>query len=82
MIADKPSRAHQAEAFRKKYPWVRSIRLLNHPTRPLTVRGKLLCDQQIAQSESFRRIAAEGHDLFFTNYVFTCASARAVAEWV
>jgi Glycosyl transferases group 1 len=71
LIADKPARAHQAEAFRKRYSWVRSIRLLNHPRAPLTMRGKLLAHQKIAQSESFQRIATEGHELFFTNYVFT-----------
>jgi hypothetical protein len=71
LIADKPSRAHQAEAFRKQYSWVRSIRPLHHPRAPLTLRSKLLAHQQIAQTERFQRIAAEGHDLFFTNYVFT-----------
>jgi glycosyltransferase involved in cell wall biosynthesis len=72
LIADKPSRAHQAEAFREQYSWVRSIRLLNHPRAPLTLRAKLFAHHQIAQTEAFRRIASEGHDLFFTNYVFTC----------
>ena len=71
LIADKPSRAHQAQTFRERLSWVRSIRLLNHPRAPLTMRGKLLAHHQIAQTESFRKIASEGYDLFFTNYVFT-----------
>src|SRR5580692_7531273 len=60
LIADKPSRAHQAQAFRERHSWVRSIRLVNHPRAPLTMRGKLLAHHQIAQMESFRKIAGEG----------------------
>jgi len=71
LIADKPSRAHQAQAFRERYSWVRSIRLLSHPRAPMTMRAKLLAHLQIAQTEAFGKIAAEGYDLFFTNYVLT-----------
>jgi glycosyltransferase involved in cell wall biosynthesis len=71
LIADKPARAHQAEAFREQHQWVRSIRMLDHPRAPLTMRGKLLAHLEMAQTERFRKIAGEGYDLFFTNYVFT-----------
>ncbi|MFO0890112.1 MAG: glycosyltransferase family 4 protein [Isosphaeraceae bacterium] len=71
LIADKAPRAHQARSFEALYPWVRSIRLIDHPIAPLTLRGQLFAHQQIAESNAFRTIAGEGYDLFFTNYVFT-----------
>ena len=42
------------------------------PTRAeWSFRDQISCYSRIAQTETFRQIAREGHDLFCTNYVFT-----------
>jgi glycosyltransferase involved in cell wall biosynthesis len=65
-------RSHQAEAFRKRYSWVRSVQLVVPPPAwEWSFRGQLSCYSQIARYDGFRKLVREGHDLFLTNYAFT-----------
>jgi glycosyltransferase involved in cell wall biosynthesis len=73
LLAHNPERSHQSQAFRDRYPWVRSVQLVVPPpaANEWSFRGQFFCYSQIARFESFRQLVREGHDLFFTNYVFT-----------
>ncbi len=63
-------RTHQADAFHRRYPWLKSVRLVDMHAGEFTFRGKLFAHAQIAKSDCFRVLAAEGHNLFMANYVF------------
>ena len=65
-----PDRDHNADAFQRRYPWLRSVRPIDMHEGDFTFRGKLFAHEQIARSDSFRALAREGHDLFLANYVF------------
>jgi glycosyltransferase involved in cell wall biosynthesis len=75
LLHERADRAHQAEAFRKRYPWVRSVRLADIEEHDFSFRGQLFAHEQIARSAMFRELASEGHDLFLTNYVFSAPLA-------
>jgi glycosyltransferase involved in cell wall biosynthesis len=71
LLVSEPKRSHQAEAFRERYSWVRSVQLVDPPQGEWSFRDQITWYSRIARSESFRRLARQGHDLFLTNYVFT-----------
>jgi glycosyltransferase involved in cell wall biosynthesis len=71
------SRAHQADAFRRRYSWVRSVQVVEPPWCP-TFQGQLGMHSYIARSETFLRLAREGHDLLLTNYVFSAPLLQAM----
>src|SRR5262245_58269123 len=75
LLHERPERARQAGVFRERYPWVRSVSLAAGKTQEFSFRGQLFAHEQIAQSEVFRSLAAKGHDLFLTNYVFSAPLA-------
>lgn len=64
-------RAHQADDFRRRYSWARSIQAVEVPSSEFTFRGQVVSHQHVARSDVFRDLARQGHDLLFTNYVFS-----------
>jgi glycosyltransferase involved in cell wall biosynthesis len=78
VLAACSERDHQAEAFRERFSWVRSVRVLNPPTSKFTFGDQLSSYHKLSRSEGFREVVREGHDLFFTNYVFTAPLLEAL----
>jgi hypothetical protein len=70
LLVAQPDRAAHAEAFHRRYPWTRSVRQVDVSIEEFSFRGMLLSHQRIAQSDCFRELAREEHDLFLANYVF------------
>jgi hypothetical protein len=72
VLLSAPARNHQAEAFRERYSWVRSVQVIEPPEQwEWSFRGQLSYYARIARLDAFRQVVGAGHDLFFTNYVFT-----------
>jgi glycosyltransferase involved in cell wall biosynthesis len=78
LLRGQVERAHQAEAFHRRYPWARSVRLAVSETQEFSFRGQLFAHEQIARSDVFQDLARRDHDLFLTNYAFSAPLARAL----
>ncbi len=75
LLQDYPDRANQAEAFRARYPWVRSVRLASTDAKEFSFRSQLFAHEQIAQSAVFQELVRQRHDLFLTSYAFSAPLA-------
>ena len=71
LLMSHADRALQARAFRRRYPWLRSVRLVELPPGEFNFRGQLFAHQRIARSECYRELVRERHDLFVSNYAFS-----------
>ncbi len=73
-----PWRTHHADAFQARYPWIRSVQVVDMPSGDFTFRGQLFAHRRLARSELYRKLAQQGHDLFLTNYVFSAPLLEAL----
>src|SRR4051812_9217687 len=70
LLIHDPLRDPQAGLFRERFPWLRSVRLVDSPSAGWSCRDQLARSFRIARSEVFREVLGEGQDLFLTNHVW------------
>jgi hypothetical protein len=73
-------RAGHGRAFRHRYPWIRSARVVSGPARESSFPHMLFAHDRIARSSTVRQLAEQEHDLFVTNQVFAAPVANALPE--
>lgn len=80
ILGASPDREHREDAFRRRYPWLKTLTTIEIPAASFSFRDQLLAFHRAAHRPEVREALSRPADLFFTNYVFTAPLLEALPD--